>query len=361
MYDGHETTLMTPALPWERLHAYFTGAASDADRAAIDAWRAASAENATLFDAAHRVWLAAGPQHTFDAELAVDALHRRIRAAQGWRARRVGGGRPALLSNRSGGRLSDRLRGWPAAVAAAALLIVAGGLWYRVHTATAVAAQRAVGAEYVTTVGQRATVTLSDGTRVILAPASRLRLDPGFGVARRQLSLQGQGYFMVAPAADKPFVVRTSNVAAQALGTAFTIRQYPMERETRVAVTFGKVAVRDAAALSDAPITLLARGDMVRVPLDGARVVTHGIDVDDALAWTRGRLVFHNAPVAEVLAELRRWYNMDVYIADPQLSGKHVTLSVNNESPAALVRALALVLEANVEWYDNTAVLTPLE
>jgi transmembrane sensor len=128
-----------------------------------------------------------------------------------------------------------------------------------------------------------------------------------------------------------------------------------------VAVTAGKVAVRDAAALSDAPITLLARGDMVRVPLDGARAVTHGIDVDDALAWTRGRLVFHNAPVAEVLAELRRWYNMDVYIADPQLSGKHVTLAVNNESPAALVRALALVLEANVEWYDNTAVLTPLE
>ena len=46
--------------PWEVLAAYFSGEMSDEQRTAVDAWRQASRENATLFAEALAIWSNSG-------------------------------------------------------------------------------------------------------------------------------------------------------------------------------------------------------------------------------------------------------------------------------------------------------------
>jgi len=48
-------------------------------------------------------------------------------------------------------------------------------------------------------------------------------------------------------------------------------------------------------------------------------------DVDQLLGWTRGELVFNNAPLSEVARELERWYNVEVRIDDASLRDLHLT------------------------------------
>ena len=79
-----------------------------------------------------------------------------------------------------------------------------------------------------------------------------------------------------------------------------------------------QVVVR-SGAVAMSGVGRLGAGDVGRLGIDGTSSVTHGVAVDALLAWLDGRLVFHDAPLATVIAELRRWHDADVRLADPKL------------------------------------------
>ena len=86
-------------------------------------------------------------------------------------------------------------------------------------------------------------VTLRDGTRLVLWPASRLRIPSDFGLRTRSVELQGEAYFAVVHDASHPFVVTAHGVVTRDVGTAFDIRAYADDPGVRVAVAEGEVAV----------------------------------------------------------------------------------------------------------------------
>jgi ferric-dicitrate binding protein FerR (iron transport regulator) len=89
------------------------------------------------------------------------------------------------------------------------------------------------------------------------------------------------------------------------------VRSYPEDRAVQVVVRTGGVDMSGVGRLD--------AGDVGRLGIDGSSSLTRGVAVDSLLTWLDGRLVFHDAPLTSVLAELRRWHDVEVHLADPAL------------------------------------------
>lgn len=255
----------------------------------------------------------------------------------------------------------------PGRVAAAAATVMIGGLllWQARHPMGGTSDEPVWQAgDYVTQPAQRSDVTLSDGTQLILAPDSRLRVAADFGASRRDLYLEGEAYFDVAHDADRPFSVHTRGSVAEDLGTAFLVRAYPEQAGTEVVVTEGRVALQraDAAASrrAEPPPLLLAAGDLGRLDAEGLASVERGVDVNRYLAWTRGILAFDDMPLGEVVVNLERWYGVEVRLAESALATQHLTLTARfHEEPVSQVlQRISLTLGLGVERDDRSFVLS---
>ena len=190
----------------------------------------------------------------------------------------------------------------------------------------------------------------------MLAPESRLTVAAGYGNNVREVGLEGEGYFDVHHDAARPFLVRASGAAIRDLGTTFTVRT-TVDRRVRVAVTSGSVSLAPLQAAQNTAV-VLQPGDAGTLGADGRTVVERGGVAEPDTAWTRGRLVFREAPVGTVRAELRRWYGIDLQI-DSSFASRHLSMTFDGESSERVLEVIALSLGAEVSRQGNTAVIKP--
>ncbi len=263
------------------------------------------------------------------------------------RAREIGGF-PQLWPRMASARV-----GWRMAAVAAGVL-VALGLGIAVGSGRRVGRANVLGREYVTTPGQRETVTLRDGSQFTLAPGSRLRVATDFGVRTRQVHLTGEAFFTVVHNERVPFTVEAGNAVMTDIGTAFDVRAYDADRVVQVAVTDGRVSLRSAHMTG----ALLAAGDLGLVLPTGATSITHGADVAGLTAWRDGRLVFRNTPLDQALTELSRWYG--IAILAPAVGARRITATVDQPTPTTALDMLAPAIGARYAVRGDTVVLTPL-
>ncbi|HVZ77062.1 MAG TPA: FecR domain-containing protein, partial [Gemmatimonadaceae bacterium] len=233
---------------------------------------------------------------------------------------------------------------WPWLLAtAAALAIVAAGVVSRGAGRGAAPAQSPAMRQVATARGQRAEIRLDDGTRVILGVASRLEIPGAYGVSSRDLYLDGTAYFEVVHDTTRPFVVHTRNAVAQDVGTRFVVRDYGNANGTLVAVTDGSVSLR-ASGVRRGGEVLVTRDHLGELAA-GARVPSvSAADLSRYTAWMRGELEFHDAPLTEVVAELERWYNVDLAIGDASLKRVPLSASFAAESFADALSVITTVL-----------------
>jgi len=243
---------------------------------------------------------------------------------------------------------------------AAAVAIVLGAtvLWRRTQVDSVGPISAAAPRTYVTPVGETDSVRLPDGSRVVLGPASRLTLSADYGRTRRDARLVGQALFDVVHDPVRPFAVRAGRALIQDLGTIFAVRDDG--GLVQVVVTSGSVTLRDT--LREGAETLgqglvLRAGDRGTLGPQGEALVEPAAATADDLAWTTGRLVFNQAPLPSVAAELRRWYGVEVRIPDPNLAGRHLTASFAGEPVAEVLRIIGLALGAEIERRGDTAVV----
>jgi transmembrane sensor len=83
------------------------------------------------------------------------------------------------------------------------------------------------------------------------------------------------------------------------------------------------------------------------------------VDVDAYLAWMRGRLVFADTPVREVLPQLGRWYDVDLKLGDTALADARLSATLDAEALPEALHLLAVALDVRIERQGRTAVLYP--
>lgn len=241
--------------------------------------------------------------------------------------------------------------------AAAAVLVVSGAslVWRASRTAEQSApdglATRRVARSFVTPAGLVDTLKLADGSTVILGPSSRLVLADGYGTSTRELSLDGQAFFDVLHDDGRPFIVRTTSATMRDVGTSFSVHS-DSARGTRVEVTSGAVNLVSSQARAGSP-TVLHAGDRAEVTSDRIQV-ERGVVSGEALAWTRGVLVFHDSPLTIVVTELRRWYGLELVVSDSAIAARRLTATFDRGSADDVGRVLAAALGGSVSRSGDT-------
>jgi len=238
-------------------------------------------------------------------------------------------------------------------VAAGVLLgLVGAGVYFETREPVARLPRAFPDVVYQTRRGQTATVQLSDGSRVQLAPESRLSIPAAFGDSVRELHLDGEAVFDVHHDAARPFRVRTRNAVTEDLGTRFGVRAYARDTKVAVLVAEGMVTLgigERPALRTAAEGLLLRRGDRGTLDASGTLEVTHGAAVERDLAWTHGTLSFTKQRLPDVLATIGRWYDLDVVVADAELTQHPVTAEFSSQSPQEMLDALATAVEGKIE------------
>ena len=202
---------------------------------------------------------------------------------------------------------------------------------------------------YATAAGQSADIVLVDGTRVRVAPASRLRVAADFGLERRDVSLDGQAFFQVVHDDRRPFTVYAGNASARDLGTSFSVRSYAADSAVQVVVREGVVSLSGVGRLN--------AGDVGSLTLNGVARVSRHADVALLLGWVDGKLQFADAPLGLVLADVQRWYGLDVRLAESRLASLPFTGSLADLPPSGVVDQVAITLGLRARRDGQTYVL----
>src|SRR5207249_4106558 len=185
--------------------------------------------------------------------------------------------------------------------------------------------------EDVTAPGQRLAVSFSDGSRVLLGVASRLRVPRDYGVRTRAVELEGEAYFVARHDPGHPFLVRTAHGTTEDLGTEFDVRAYHEEQSLQVIVAAGRVALRRVEGTDS--VLLLHPRDRAVIDARGTATIVSGVSLKTYLAWIRGTLRFDDAPLAGVLAQLERWYDLEIQTTDRSLERERLTIAFTTASP----------------------------
>lgn len=340
--SGNDSSANAP--DWDAIARYLAGESPDAEAVVVRQWLETHPEDERLVERLNAAAIVS-PEDV-DVEAALNAVHDRMGADI----------TPPLLALERGGNAlwarHRRLVG--VGLVAAAAVIVA---FVTVRRGPAIAPVNPdVGSRiYVTSVGQRDSVVLGDGSRVILGPDSRLVVPNDYALTTRNVVLMGDGYFDIHHNADKPFSVRAGPALIEDVGTTFTIESDAGDT-TSVSVISGSVRLRaiDASRRSGA---VLGAGDRGSMAGNGVvRTYPHAAVPDDS-AWTTGRLVFHDASLARVAGEIHRWFGVTVHVTDTSLLDRHVTASFNGESVDQVLKIVGLTLGARVDRKGDSAMV----
>ena len=336
---------------WDVLARYAAGESPAGEAETVRRWLAADPRRAELLSSlAESIGtLAAASSPSIDVENALRRVRDRLREPE--------------IQSSDGARMRSRWGGgWLRAAAAIAFLAGAGLVWRVIDGPPVV--NTTSSRTYTTRVGQSDSVRLPDGTLAILGPGSTIETADSYGAGSRKVELRGQAFFQVTHDQERPFVVHAGNATVEDLGTAFSVRDDG--EDMQVVVTEGSVRLhgsdgrqgtsqsRPATPASDKGVVLRA-GDRGSVGRDGRVVAERSAATPDDLAWTRGRLLFEDAPLSRVRSDLRRWYGIELLVADSALAARHLTASFSGEPVPQVLDVISLALGARIERRGDTA------
>ncbi|MGN6268489.1 MAG: FecR family protein [Sphingomonas sp.] len=235
-------------------------------------------------------------------------------------------------------------------IAAGALLCIGAPLAALGIKALAPAtAERPAGETFRTDIGQRADVTLPDGSRVTLDTASGLAVL--FDGNERKVKLDGQAWFDLKPSAT-PFVIAVGDVRMTTDGGTFDVRA---DRGlVRAFAVDGTIALAGHAAQGGA-ISAPA-GHLLAVQANQVSIRKLA-NPATFTGWHTGMLQFDNVPVMAAAHELNRYRHRQIRIADGRIADMRISGAFKPAESPAFVDALTSGFPARVQQDDQAGVV----
>lgn len=166
---------------------------------------------------------------------------------------------------------------------------------------------------------------------------SKLRYPDRFDNARREVYLEGEGYFVVQHMMNQPFILYTGNLSTTVLGTKFNVSAYPENKAIAVSLLEGKVQVTRSEQGANESIVVLKPQEqlMYDKELDvGSRSLFDSLEV---VGWKDNIYKFENAPLDKVLSQLERAFGIKFNITDQTVLAQKITIKFENNSPQTVI------------------------
>lgn len=200
--------------------------------------------------------------------------------------------------------------------------------------------------------GEVRTLRLADGSEVTLGADSEIAVR--FDDAGRHVKLRrGEAMFEVRPDPTRPFDVRAADTEVTVLGTTFTVKAAP--DAVRVNVIEGVVRVSKPQPPVIAALTgarrerKITRGQRVESRKGESLQPLPDADPAEAAPWAEGRLVYENASLAEVVADLNRYSAARIELGSRDLGELRVTGALSQEQAPQFLANLPATLPVRME------------
>ena len=193
-------------------------------------------------------------------------------------------------------------------------------------------------------------VTLADGTKVWLNCESTLRYPVEFGDEKREVYLDGEGYFEVNKATEWPFIVNAEQMQVKVTGTKFNVKSYSTEPIVHTTLVEGSVW-----AYTDQTQVQLTPSEQFRYNKETGKTSVQKVDTELYTGWIEGMFVFRNQRLEDVMNDLARWYNMTIFYSTAET--KEIRISTNLNRYKNIDDLLEIINESGkvvVARKDNT-------
>jgi len=160
--------------------------------------------------------------------------------------------------------------------------------------------------------GQRAEVTLEDGTHVWLNANSKITYPSNFEKEHRNITLQGEAYFKVTPNVHRPFIVNAQGFKIKVLGTEFNVVAYN-KKDCEVDLLKGSVHI----TTPDNQVADLKPGE--RIFSQNNLVVKGQILHPDYFRWREGLICFDDISIRDMVEKLKLYYGVNIKVNNKEI------------------------------------------
>ncbi|SDE80119.1 FecR family protein [Dyadobacter soli] len=176
-----------------------------------------------------------------------------------------------------------------------------------------------------TPAGGQYSIKLPDGSQVWLNAKSSITFPTAFCEKERRVKVQGEVYFEIKKEKGRPFVVDVDGRQEVIVtGTHFNVNAYADEPEIRTTLVEGAVSVKQAGAGNET--MQLIPGEQASLRSGGTGFRKAAVDVNETVAWKNGLFQFRETSLATIMRDIERWYNVEVTypegIPQKRFSGK---------------------------------------
>ncbi|TRX58241.1 DUF4974 domain-containing protein [Fulvivirga sp. M361] len=219
--------------------------------------------------------------------------------------------------------------------------------------------------EHRTDFGEIASVTLPDGSEVLLNGNSTLIHSKSWSENEpREVWLKGEAFFNVNkqlkkdkdgnPVSFVKFIVHASDLNVQVIGTEFNVRD--RRGETYVVLNSGEVELIKAIT-TDTSVISMVPGEMVKTIKGFASFEKKKVDPEKYISWTGNKLIFDATPLDEIILILEDTYGFKTHLKDASLTDKKLTGELSVESADDLINALSIALSIKITRKDKELVM----
>jgi ferric-dicitrate binding protein FerR (iron transport regulator) len=289
---------------------------------------------------------------------------------------------------------ADRRKRWTGRVVRyAAMFAVAFGL-ARLMTDrtgnTAVAAGQdaeTVYNEILVPYGSKTMAVLSDSTKIWLNAGARLKYPTRFHNDRREVFLQGEGFFDVAKDERQPFFVRTNGLNIKVLGTKFNLMANADDNRIEATLIEGAIevlgvkddrqegnltlragqkltlqkdrAIYDIVDNADRQALIVPKEADAPVKIKSA-VLSDSNDMDASTAWKENRLIFTRERFADVKVRLERWYGVIIDVKNPDILEYRFTGTFEKQTFEQAMAAFGQAASCHFKIRQNKVIVTKI-
>ncbi len=202
----------------------------------------------------------------------------------------------------------------------------------------------------VSQAGQIGSLTLGDGTKMRIGPETKVFIPDGFPTKMRAVKIDGTAQFDVAPGQALPFRVVAKRTLVIATGTNFIVSAYPGDSIVLVQVREGSVTVKSGKQSS----TLAAKQSLLTDP-STQRAPTPD-EQAQAFGWVDGNIVLSHRQLRVVIAQLTRWFNLDIKVPDLPLLDRDASVNVPLDSSRAAITQVEKSANVRFAYEGDTKV-----
>lgn len=206
--------------------------------------------------------------------------------------------------------------------------------------------------------GKKIELSLADGSQIFLNSGSSIRYPLSFSSSdKRRVELEGEAYFKVAKDSLKPFIVNSSEINVQVLGTSFNFNAYKENKDIEVVLVEGLIAMYTEKDQFRGDKTQLLRPGYKGSYSSAGGVVKTAVDTDLYTSWRSGELIYRNKTLEQIFMSLERSFDVKIKNQNNTLSGQIINANFGSESIENIIEYLNNMYEFKYTIKDDVIII----